>query len=152
MTVFRPLILAVLIAGLPTVAAAQTERPTATLTVQRSLSISTVSPMRLQPETPEAGLSVTGSNLIDAPAMIRISGDPGRVYRIRLPQADADQGGSVIEELKIWSATSGDISETRVARLDLQGRDLLRVSGRLRVRLDEEGEPVAALPLSIDYE
>lgn len=152
MTPLRLLILAALIAGAPAVAVAQAENGSASLTVQRGLSISTVSPMRLQPNEPGVALSVTGSNLVDAPAMIQISGDPGRVYRIRLPQDEADQGVAVIEDLKIWSATSGDISETRVARLDLQGHDLLRVSGRLRIRLDDEGEPVAALPLSIDYE
>lgn len=153
MTPLRVLLLAALIAATPAVAAAQSETGSATLTVQRGLSIATVSPMRLQPSDPEAALSVTGSNLVDAPAMIRISGDPGRVYRIRLPQDDAEQQGvPVIYDLKIWSATSGDISETRVARLDLQGHDLLRVSGRLRTGTNEEGEPVAALPLSIDYE
>ncbi|RYG19489.1 MAG: hypothetical protein EON96_02865 [Caulobacteraceae bacterium] len=148
----RLLILTALISGTPVAAAAQSENGSASLTVRRGLSISTVSPMRLQPNEPGVSLSVTGSNPVDAPAMIQISGDPGRVYRIRLPQGEADQDVAVIEDLKIWSANSGDISETRVARLDLQGHDLLRVSGRLRIRLGDEGEPIAALPLSIDYE
>lgn len=152
MTPFRAFLLSVLIAAAPAVASAQAQNGLATLTVQRGLSISTVSPMRLQPLESEVALSVTGSNPVDAPAMIQITGDPGRVYRIRLPQSDIDQDVAVIQDLKIWSANAGDISETRVARLDLQGRDLLRVSGRLRVRLDDEGEPIAALPLSIDYE
>ncbi|RZJ43183.1 MAG: hypothetical protein EON86_05745 [Brevundimonas sp.] len=152
MTPFRLLLLTALIAGTPAAAVAQSENGSASLTVQRGLSISTVSPMRLQPNEPGVALSVTGSNLVDAPAMVQISGDPGRVYRIRLPQGEADQDVAVIEDLRIWSANSGDISETRVARLDLQGHDLLRVSGRLRIRLDNEGEAVAALPLSIDYE
>lgn len=149
---FRALLLAGLIAAAPAVATAQSGMGTGTLTVRRGLSIATVSPMRLQPNEPGLGLSVAGANLVDAPAMIQISGDPGRLYRIRLPQDETDREVAVIEDLKIWSATSGDISETRVARLDLQGRDMLRVSGRLRVRLDEEGDPFAALPLSIDYE
>lgn len=152
MTLFRALVLSALIVAAPVVAAAQAEPGTAILTVQRGLSISTVSPMRLQPNAPGVALSVTGTNLVDAPAVIQISGDPGRVYRIRLPRTDADQDVAVIEDLQIWSATSGDVSETRVARLDLQGHDLLRVSGRLRVRLDGGEEPVVALPLSIDYE
>ena len=145
-------LLTALIAGLPAAAFAQSQNGSGTLTVQRGLSIATVSPMRLQPNETNVALSVSGTNLVDAPAMIQISGDPGRIYRIRLPQDDGDQGVAVIEDLKIWSATSGDISETRVARLDLQGHDLLRVSGRLRVRLDGSTEPLAALPLSIDYE
>lgn len=149
---FRALLLAGLIAAAPAMATAQSVTGTGTLTVRRGLSIATVSPMRLQPNEPGLGLSVAGANLVDAPAMIQISGDPGRVYRIRLPQDETDRDVAVIEDLKIWSATSGDISETRVARLDLQGHDMLRVSGRLRVRLDEEGDPIAALPLSIDYE
>lgn len=145
-------LLTVLIAGLPVAAVAQSQNGSGTLTVQRGLSIATVSPMRLQPNETNVALSVSGTNLVDAPAMIQISGDPRRIYRIRLPQDDGDQDVAVIEDLKIWSATSGDISETRVARLDLQGHDLLRVSGRLRVRLDGATEPMAALPLSIDYE
>jgi hypothetical protein len=149
---FRALLLAGLIVAAPAVATAQSRTGTATLVVKRGLSIATVSPMRLPPYGRGAGLSVTGANLIDAPAMIRISGDPGRIYRIRLPQDDADEGVAVVEDLKIWSATSGDISETRVARLDPQGHDMLRVSGRLRVWLYGEGDLVATLPLSIDYE
>lgn len=152
MKTLRLLILAGLVAGVPAAAAAQSSNGSATLTVQRGLSIASVSPMRLQPNEANVALSVSGSNLVDAPAMIQISGDPGRVYRIRLPQDQSDEGVPVIEDLKIWSATSGDISETRVARLDLQGQDLLRVSGRLRVRIGDDGEAVAALPLSIDYE
>jgi len=146
------LLIAVVLAGLPAMACAQSATGGGGLTVQQGLSIGTVSPMRLQPSTGDAGLSVRGSNAADAPAMIQITGDPGRVYRIRLPQAAGDESMAVVQDLRIWSATSGDISETRTARLDMNGHDLLRVSGELRVRLDDEGEPVAALPLSIDYE
>lgn len=146
------LVAAVVLASLPGVALAQSTTGNGTLTIQRGLSISTVSPMRLQPSERDVGLSVAGSEMVDAPAMIQISGDPGRVYRIRLPQAGGDDSVALIQDLQIWSANAGDISETRVARLDLNGQDMLRVSGRLRLRLDDEGEPIAALPLSIDYE
>ena len=143
---------AVALISLPGLACAQSTTGGATLSVQRGLSISTVSPMRIQSTEREAGLSVTGSELVDAPAMIQITGDPGRVYRIRLPQTSGADGLAVIEDLEIWSANAGDISEVRVARLDMSGQDLLRVSGRLRLQLGGDGEPITALPLSIDYE
>ncbi|RZJ88155.1 MAG: hypothetical protein EON88_21715 [Brevundimonas sp.] len=128
----RALLILSALAALPGVAAAQSTDGGASLTIQR-------------------GLSVTASNLADAPAVIRIAGDPGRIYRIRLPEGE-DQGVALIENLKILSVNAGDISRTRAGRLDADGRDLLRVSGQFRMRAGADAEPIAALPLSIDYE
>ncbi|WP_295175352.1 hypothetical protein, partial [uncultured Brevundimonas sp.] len=62
-----------------------------------------------------------------------------------------DQGDAFVEGLRIWSENTGDISDTRTSRMDFEGRDLLRVSGRLRPAAGAT-EPIAALPLSVDYE
>jgi hypothetical protein len=135
-----------------TASRAQSTDGRAVLTVQRSLSVATVRSMRLEAIENRGSLAVSGTSVADAPAMIQISGDPGRVYRIRLPQALGADDASIIENLSIVSATSGDISSTRVAHMDLEGRDMLRISGRLRIRIGDQIQAVAALPLSIDYE
>lgn len=149
-------LLTLLIVGLlaaPGIAAAQSSDGNVALTIQRGLSMSVVRPMQLEATSASAGLSVTASNLSDAPAMIRIAGDPGRMYRVRLPEAQENgQSVALIENLRIWSINAGDISTTRSGRLDADGRDLLRVSGQFRMRAGAEAEPIAALPLSIDYE
>ncbi|GAA0620546.1 hypothetical protein GCM10009422_15260 [Brevundimonas kwangchunensis] len=134
------------------IAQAQSADGGATLSIQRSLSVATVRPMRIDVVSGEVGLSVSTENLADAPAMIQITGDPGRVYRIRVPRSLDDQDLSVIEDLTIWSSNTGDITVSRVSHLDPYGRDMLRVMGRLRLRPGQSTEEVASLPLSIDYE
>lgn len=146
------LIIALLVTGLSSPVLAQSASGAASLTVSRGLSVATVRPMRLQLSPGDAALSVTGVTLADAPAMIQISGDPGRVYRIRLAPVGEGATAAVIDDLRIWSANAGDISVARVSHMDLQGRDLLRVSGRLRVSENPAADAVATLPLSIDYE
>jgi hypothetical protein len=148
----RKLTLALLVLATPTPGLAQSATGGGVITIERSLSMATVRPMRLEAATEDIGLTLTTSNLVDAPAMIQITGDPGRVYRIRLPEAPGDDSVALVEDLRIWSVNDGDISDTRVARLDVDGKDLLRISGEFRLRVGEEGEPIAALPLSIDYE
>lgn len=138
--------------ALATAGHAQSADGGALLNVQRSLSVATFRPMRLEAVEQVGSLALSGSSIADAPAMIQVSGDPGRIYRIRLPQTLGSDGVAVIENLSILSATSGDISSTRVAHMDLQGRDMLRVSGRLTVRVGDENRTIATLPLSIDYE
>ena len=147
----RALLILFALAAVPGVAAPQSTDGGASLTIQRGLSMAVVRPMQLEARSASAGLSVTASNLADAPAVIRIAGDPGRIYRIRLPEGE-DQGVALIENLKILSVNAGDISRTRAGRLDADGRDLLRVSGQFRMRAGADAEPIAALPLSIDYE
>jgi len=128
------------------------ETARATLNVERSLSIASVRPIQLSPNDPVASLSMRADIRPDAPAVIRITGDPGRLYRIRVPRTLAASDGVVlVEDLKIWSENTGDISKSRTSRMDFQGRDLLHVSGRLRPPAGA-AEPIAALPLSIDYD
>jgi hypothetical protein len=152
MTRFPLIVAALAVVAVSSPCLAQSAGGGASLTVQRGLSMSTVRPMRLELSDEQVGITITASNMADAPAMIQIAGDPGRVYRIRLPEAGADNGVALVENLKIWSANDGDISESRVARLDTEGRDLLHVSGQFHMRAGQDAEPIAALPLSIDYE
>ncbi len=150
-----PLAIGALLAGVMS-ARAQTPSPpaTASIGVQNSLNVATIRPMRFQTRDGRTSLSVTASGLADAPAMIQISGDPGRIYRIRVPRIVTATGDTaLIEDLRVLSQNSGDISETRVGRLDGEGQDLLRITGQLRILRSSDGtDTVAALPLSIDYE
>lgn len=142
------LILLALAAPLDRARAEDTAR--AALTVQRSLSVVAVRPIQMSPERRDATLSLSADVQPDAAAVIRVSGDPGRVYRIRMPQAlTARDGAALVEDLRIWSDNAGDVSESRASRMDDQGRDLLRISGQVR-SLRSDG--LASLPLSIDYE
>ncbi|ATQ43879.1 hypothetical protein [Caulobacter mirabilis] len=126
----------------------------AALEVVRGLNVVSMRPMRLSPHPPRARDGVQGGALADAPAIIRISGDPGRLYRIRMPRILlADDSLAVIEELRVWSLGSGDITQSRVAQVGPGGRDVLRVSGRLRLLRPEAARAMfATLPISIDYE
>lgn len=128
------------------------ENAMSSLTVGRSLSIATVRPLRLEMSPGDAVMSLTGVDLGDGPAMIQISGDPGRVYRVRMEPAAEGSIIAVIDDLRIMSANTGDISVSRVSHMDQQGRDVLRVSGRLRRSVSSEADAFATLPFSIDYE
>lgn len=151
MTTLRPLPFAILLVACAYPALAQ-EPARATLSVERSLSIASVRPIQLSPEDRIATLSMRADIQPNAPAVIRVTGDPGRVYRIRVPSTLASvEGVALVEDLRIWSENTGDISDTRTSRMDFEGRDMLRVSGRLR-RAGGVATSFAALPLSIVYE
>jgi hypothetical protein len=151
MMILRILSLAALLFACALPALAQ-EPARASLSVERSLSIASVRPIQLSPDDPVATLSMRADIRPDAPAVIRIAGDPGRLYRIRVPRTLASSEGVIlVEDLQIWSENTGDISKSRTSRMDFEGRDLLHVSGRLRPPTGA-GEPIAALPLSIDYD
>lgn len=151
MTPLRALIFAMLLLALAVPAVAQ-EPARATISIERSLSIVSVRPIQLSPEQRVATLSLSADIQPNAPAVIRVTGDPGRVYRIRVPRTlTSSEGVALVEDLQIWSANTGDVSVTRTSHMDLDGRDMLRISGRLRPA-NGASESVAALPLSIDYE
>jgi hypothetical protein len=142
---FRLLILTFATLALATTDAnAQSATGGAALEIQRSLSVATLSPMRFERDRDAAGLIADRQDAPDSPAVIRLSGDAGRAYRIRLPRLE----GPALDGLMIWSANDGDISQTLSGRLDGDGRETLHVSGRLLI---EPGR-VATLPLSIDYD
>lgn len=143
---------AALIALTFTAGSASTQTAESSLTVQRSLSVATVRATQVASPGQGATLSLRALVDPDAPAEVRVTGDPGRVYRIRIPTSlMAADGQTIIDDLKIWSANNGDVSQTRVAHMDLQGRDLLRITGRLRLA-DGAMLDAVSLPLSIDYE
>lgn len=151
MTPPRALISAMLLLALAVPALAQ-EPARATISIERSLSIVSVRPIQLSPEQRVATLSLSADIQPNAPAVIRVTGDPGRVYRIRVPRTlTSSEGVALVEDLQIWSENTGDVSVTRTSHMDLDGRDMLRVSCRLRPA-NGASESVAALPLSIDYE
>lgn len=143
-----------LVAGLATTPAlAQTAR--GSLEVQRSLSVAAVHVISARPNDLSASLSVVSdAGGSEAPSVVLVRGDPGRVYRIRVPDTlVSDQGVSIVEELQIWSVNAGDISTARVSHMDADGRDLLRITGRLRQDgSDQAGGVITSLPLTIDYE
>lgn len=144
-----PLTILVFASALPALAQ---EPARATLSVERSLSIASVRPIQLSPDDPVATLSMRADIQPDAPAVISVTGDPGRVYRVSVPRTLASPEGVVlVENLQIWSENTGDISTSRTSRMDFEGRDLLHVSGRLRPGTGA-AKPFATLPLSIDYD
>jgi len=132
---------------------AQTAR--GSLEVQRSLSVAAVHVRSARPDTLSASLSVVSdASRPDAPSVVMVRGDPGRVYRIRVPETlISDQGVSIVEDVQIWSANTGDVSTVRVSHMDADGRDLLRITGRLRQQGPaSDGAVLTALPMTIDYE
>lgn len=148
-------VLALAVSALAAGAAAAQSSQTAdsTLTVQRSLSVVAVRSIQITSPGRAANLSLSAFADPDAPAEIRVTGDPGRVYRIRVPGAlISSDGAAIVEDLKIWSLNAGDVSTTRVSHMDMEGRDLLRITGRLRLEGKDPTLESAPLPLSIDYE
>ncbi len=129
-------------------AAAAGEPAAASLNVVRSLSIASVRPIQLT-STVQRPLGIEARSLAGAPAIIRIAGDPGRVYRIRAPAILRSLNGeAVVDDLRIWSVNAGDVSSSRVARMDVHGHDMLQITGRLK----SPASGRASLPISIDYE
>ncbi|WGM31853.1 DUF4402 domain-containing protein [Brevundimonas sp. NIBR11] len=135
----------------PSLAQTQTRPATGSIVIERALTVSGVRPMTFKESGREID-AVSGSEISEA--IIEVTGDPGRVYRVRLPAAiEADGLGSTIDSFTLRSDNSGDISETLTARMDAHGFDRLHVGGQLR---RTPGlvitEVSAAIPLSIDYE
>lgn len=131
-------------------AAAQSRaEASAGLQIQRGLNISAASPMQFQAGSSARGAATPG----DTPAVIVVSGDPGRLYRLRLPQfVSAPGGGALIEMLEVRSRSSGDISKSRVGRIDGSGSDILTIRGRLMGRMASEAKVTLAIPMSLDYD
>lgn len=149
MTTMRFHLLAFAAVALTVPQAAGAEPVRTTLTVMRSLGIASVRPIQLTPETLDRPLGVSAEIRIDAPAVVRVAGDPGRVYRIRAPRTLLTSTGEIVlDDLRLLSASSGDVSSSRAARMDLDGRDLLQITGRLKSATTGR----ASLPISIDYE
>ncbi len=153
-------------AALAAPAAAQTRQASAAVTVERAVGVSQISRMIFNatatedatitsaataPSPEETTLVSSRAMAADAPAVIRISGDPGRAYRINLPRSISDPDtNATITDFSVWSDNSGDITETLSARMDQTGRDTLRVSGVLSVVAISDVS--AAVPITVNYE
>lgn len=99
--------------------------------------------MHLDRDREAVALFAQDAGALDITALIRLSSDAGRAYRIRLPE----RGQADWRDLSIWSANDGDISGGLSGRLDAQGQDTLRVTGR-----PSPNAGMAVLPVSIDYD
>lgn len=132
-------------------AEAQSRTGGASLTIERPLTVSTVRPLTFGPSQVDGTIQ---AKRVSTQAIIRVTGDPGRIYRIRLPSSvTAPSAGAVIEGFTIWSDNSGDISEVLTARMDDTGRDRLHIGGQLRNSGSLTlSEVTTAVPLSVDYE
>ncbi|CAN5346774.1 hypothetical protein BH10PSE1_BH10PSE1_21070 [soil metagenome] len=143
-------------------AMAQTRQTEASVTVERSVGVSEVSRMIFNatatteqgvsaPPPEQTALSTAGGSAASAPAVIRITGDPGRAYRVNLPQSIADPlTNATITSLTVWSENSGDITTSLTARMDEEGRDTLRVTGFLSSVAFTDVN--AAVPIVVNYE
>lgn len=121
------------------------------ITIERALTVASARPMAFG--LSDEGVDAVASGEISE-AIIEVSGDPGRVYRIHLPDSvAAGPEGAFVEDFTLRSENSGDISRTLIARMDANGFDRLHVGGRLRHRGGISFSDInAAIPLTIDYE
>ena len=141
------LILAAVIVATTGAAAAQTAEPaTASLEIQRGLNVSAIRPLRLQLRPEGATLGLSAVELGDGPALVQITGDANRLYRVQLPEGDAGDAS-----FEIWSANAGDISRSRISVMDADGHDLLRLTGDPASLRGLFGY-TAKFPLTIQYE
>ena len=158
------LVLAGLVATLAAPGWSQTRRAEATIRVESTVGVSEISRMvfsgsgTAEPTTVDAVQASRQTRLVErsgqpanAPAVIRVSGDPGRVYRINLPRTIQDpQTNTTISGFSVWSENSGDITETLSARMDEHGSDTLQVTGfRSSVAFSDV---TAAVPIAVNYE
>ena len=151
----RSLVLAVSLCGVAAPAFAQNaESPpnaNASLTIERSLTIAAVQPMSFNPVSTSTGVVVTTQS---GTAIIRVSGDPGRVYRVNLPaEIVASPGDRLVDVLAVISDNSGDITRNLTARMNAEGSDRLQITGLLSqpsgIALTNVS---AAVPIGVDYE
>ncbi len=133
---------------------------TGAIQVERALTLSNVQSMsfvatrRNLDRGTGNGVEATNADASDAPAVIDITGDPGRVYRIQLPATiDTTLSDGVISGFQVWSETVGDVSRTMTGRLNAEGHDRLRISGILTTAHGMVITDVqTAVPVNIDYE
>lgn len=147
----RVLSIAMTVTVLASPAMGQSRMATSSITVERPLSVISVRPMSFSATAMSANVPASSAT---GEAIIQITGDPGRIYRVRLPaMIEADTAGSSIDSFTIRSDNAGDISTTLTARMDDAGQDRLHVGGLLRrVGGLMVTDVRAAIPLSIDYE
>jgi hypothetical protein len=139
---------------------AQTRQTESSISIERSVGVTTVARMAFAaaeageqppPRPGEANAPRPRSTSSSAPAVIQVTGDPGRAYRINLPTSlSAPMGNATISQFHVWSQNAGDISETLTSHMDDQGQDTLRVTGVLSTVSFED--ITAAMPVTVNYE
>ncbi len=155
-------ILAIAVSGSPALAQSRRANATGAIQVERALTLSNVQSMSFVATrrnadgapAPNATTADPNRDASDAPAVIDITGDPGRVYRIQLPETiDTQRSAGVISGFQVWSETVGDVSRTMTGRLNAEGHDRLRISGVLTTASGMIITDVqTAVPVNIDYE
>lgn len=88
----------------------------------------------------------------ETPAIRNITGEPGRAYRVSVSPTTTSPGGLTVNDFRIWSANSGDIT-ARSGMLSPAGADTIRVGGTLLVPQGTKNNVYTALPtINIAYE
>lgn len=130
---------------------AQSSSSAGAITIERAVTVNAVQPMSFA-ATGSSSNAVSSGAMTEA--IFEVTGDPGRVYRVRLPESiEADREGSTIDSFTLRSENSGDITETLTARMNAEGSDRLHIGGRLRgVRGMLITGTRAGIPMSVDYE
>ncbi len=133
-----------------TASLAQSQTATAGIIIERSLRVTAVRPMAFEPVP--GNVDPVSSGAVTE-AIIEVTGDPGRAYRVSLPSMIEAEDIGIIDGLTLRSETSGDITESMTGRMNDVGSDRLHVGGRLHAvpGLLISGV-TAAVPMTIDYE
>jgi hypothetical protein len=88
----------------------------------------------------------------ETPAIRNITGEPGRAYRVTVSPTTTTPGGLTVNNFRIWSANSGDIT-ARSGILSASGADTIRVGATLSVPRGTKNDVYTALPtINIAYE
>ena len=130
---------------------AQSQTSTGSITIERALTVDALRPMAFR--GPGSSIDPISSNVVTE-AVVEVTGDPGRVYRVSLPRSiDADLIGSVSDTFTLRSENLGDITETMTSRMNADGFDRLYIGGRLRGKSAVLiTGVVTAVPVTVDYE
>lgn len=148
---------------------AQTPSPPAraSVTILRSLTVEANGELRFGqlprgagrapltvPAAPAAAGAFGGDAAERAPATLVLRGDPGRAYRVVLPlSVRTTNGDHAVGSLSVWSATLGEITQSRIGQLNSEGYDTLSIGGVLtRAANAPAGDYRASVPLQIAYE
>jgi len=147
-------------------AVAQVADRTGSIVIERSVSVGNFAP--IVPWRSPSSIS-GGAPLSNAPApapsaapgpapaaggcaVVQITGDPGRLYRISVAApVSTDPNAPPPAVLTIWSDTSGDISESQTGQLDANGQDTLRISAIATACPDDPDDEPPIL-LNLTYE
>ena len=128
-------------------AVAQTAEPAeAALEIHRGLNVTAIRPLRMQLRPEGTTLGLSAIELGDGPALVQVTGDANRLYRVQILEGDVGEAS-----FEIWSANAGDVSRSRISVMDADGHDLLRLTGD-PTTLRRLFGAATQIPLTIQYE